>query len=215
MSFSLLTRRSRWGLSWRGWALVFVLVGIGGWLGITRIHGFLAITDPVEADYLVVEGWVADYALEAAARQYREGAYSRLFTTGGPLAKGHYLAEHQTHAELAAAVLRHMDFIPDQLVAVPTAVRGRNRTYHSAVALRDWFREQGLEVIGLNVITVGTHARRTRLHYRRAFGPEVRIGIIAVPDEDYDPQRWWQSSEGAKAVISECVGLAVEVRSKK
>jgi hypothetical protein len=29
------------------------------------------------------------------------------------------------------------------------------------------------------------------------------VGIIAVPNPDYDAQRWWRYSEGLKDVISE------------
>ena len=56
-----------------------------------------------------------------------------------------------------------------------------------------------------NVLTLGVHARRSRLLFRKAFGSDLPIGVIAVQNREYDPVRWWSSSEGAKEVISEGV----------
>ena len=88
---------------------------------------------------------------------------------------------------------------------VPAHVTGRDRTYSSAAALREWFREQGIDVRGINVITENVHARRTRLLFAEAFGPKVAIGIVAVPDPDYDPKYWWRYSEGVREVIGETI----------
>jgi uncharacterized SAM-binding protein YcdF (DUF218 family) len=81
----------------------------------------------------------------------------------------------------------------------------RDRTYCSAVALREWFREHNVAVQSLNVLTEDTHARRTRLLFKRALGKNVTVGIIAVPNPDYDPRHWWRYSEGVKDVVSESV----------
>jgi len=37
------------------------------------------------------------------------------------------------------------------------------------------------------------------------FEKESEIGVIAVPDRDYDAKRWWSSSEGVRDVIDELV----------
>ena len=79
----------------------------------------------------------------------------------------------------------------------------RDRTYGSAVALREWFREHDMTVKSLNVLTEDTHARRTRLLFEKALGKNVTVGIIAVPNPDYDARRWWRYSEGVKDVVSE------------
>ena len=79
----------------------------------------------------------------------------------------------------------------------------RDRTYRSAVALRNWFREHDMLVSGINVVTEDLHARRTRLLFQKAFGNEVHVGIIAVPHLDYPANQWWLYSEGVKDVVSE------------
>ena len=70
-------------------------------------------------------------------------------------------------------------------------------------SLRNWFREHNLAVRGINVLTEDVHARRTRLLFHKALGNDINVGIIAVPNPDYDSGRWWRYSEGIKDVLSE------------
>src|SRR5207245_6855202 len=79
------------------------------------------------------------------------------------------------------------------------------RIYSSAIALRDWFRQDNLEIHGFNVLTEDCHARRTQLLYQEAFGKNVNIGIIAVPNPDYNSKRWWRYSDGVREVIGESI----------
>jgi hypothetical protein len=58
-------------------------------------------------------------------------------------------------------------------------------------------------VKNFNVLTEDVHARRTRLLFQEAFGRDVKVGIIALPDPDYDPKRWWRYSEGVREVLGE------------
>jgi len=94
----------------------------------------------------------------------------------------------------------------DRLRAVPAPKVRRERTVASAVALREWLRQHGQMPSAVNVMTTDTHARRTRLMYERAFGRDVRIGIIAITDERFDGVRWWRSSAGLRAVSEEWIG---------
>jgi hypothetical protein len=56
-----------------------------------------------------------------------------------------------------------------------------------------------------NVVTEDAHARRTRLLFQKAFGHGVRVGIISIPNRDYDAKHWWRSSEGVREVIGEAI----------
>jgi uncharacterized SAM-binding protein YcdF (DUF218 family) len=78
-----------------------------------------------------------------------------------------------------------------------------DRTYSAAIALRTWFREHNLTVRGVNVLTEDVHARRTCLLFQKALGHNVAVGVIAVPNPDYDANHWWSYSEGVKDVVSE------------
>ena len=79
----------------------------------------------------------------------------------------------------------------------------RDRTYGSAVALRNWFRDHNMVVSGIDVVTEDVHARRTRLLFQKALGKDVQVGIIAVANVDYPANRWWHYSQGVKNVVSE------------
>jgi len=54
-----------------------------------------------------------------------------------------------------------------------------------------------------DVVTQDAHARRTRLLFQKAFGNGVSVGIISIPNPDYDAKRWWRYSEGVREVIGE------------
>ena len=88
---------------------------------------------------------------------------------------------------------------------VPSHVSGRDRTYSSAIALRNWFRAHQITVQGINVLTEDAHARRTRLLFQEAFGHDVTVGIISIQNPDYNPKRWWRYSEGVRDVLGESI----------
>jgi hypothetical protein len=71
--------------------------------------------------------------------------------------------------------------VPDTaLTAVPAGPASRDRTYSNAVALREWVRRSGLRLEALDLVSQGPHARRSRLLYQLALGPQVRVGIFAT-----------------------------------
>jgi len=199
----LIKRKERWALTVRGW-LVLIVFGIGALaVALVCAHPFLAVTNPVKGDILVVEGWLPDYALEKVIDEFRSNKYRMLVTTGGPLSKGFYLAEYKTTAELVFATLKHLGFDEELLAAVPGPDVRKDSTYASAVALKKWLLESGLSVKALNIFSMGPHARRTRLLFEKALGDNVKVGIIALESQEYDPKAWWKTSKGVRAVIGE------------
>ena len=82
------------------------------------------------------------------------------------------------------------------------------RTFLSAVVLRDRLAQEGESVSRLDIVSLGPHGRRTRLLYEHAFGDGVDVGIVSVPSREYDPNRWWASSEGTRSVVTEALGMA-------
>jgi len=59
-----------------------------------------------------------------------------------------------------------------------------------------------------DVYSVGVHTRRSRTIYRLALGGDVEVGALAARPVDYDDERWWASSTGAKKTLNEVVSLA-------
>jgi uncharacterized SAM-binding protein YcdF (DUF218 family) len=118
---------------------------------------------------------------------------------------GGYINDFNTSASVGAELLvKHG--LPKELVQmVPSRVSGRDRTYNSALALREYFQTNGMAVKNFNLMTEDVHARRSRLLFQRAFGAGVAVGIIAAPDPDYDPARWWRYSEGVREILGESI----------
>ena len=202
--WGLFDRKERWSLSWRGRLILASALLLAGALVFEGVYPFLATTHRVDADVLVVEGWIPESAIRAAADEFRSGAYRRVFTTGGPFeGSGRYINDFYTSASVGADLLKKAGVPEESLQMVPSRVMDRDRTYGSAVALRNWFREHNMSVSGIDVVTEDLHARRTRLLFQKALGRDVQVGIIAVPHPDYPASRWWRYSEGVKNVVSE------------
>jgi hypothetical protein len=202
----ILTRRERWGLSWRGWLLVTSAGLAAAYFTFLNIHPYLAVTHRVNTNVLVVEGAIQGYGIRAGAEESKNGSYERIFTTGGPLnGNGGYVNDYYTSASIAADSLKKFGIRDDLVQMVPSRVLARERTYSSAIALRDWFRDHNLPIHSFNVLTEACHARRTQLLYQEAFGKKVAVGIISVSNPDYNPKDWWRYSDGVREVIGESI----------
>ena len=179
---------------------------MAAYLVFLNVHPFLAVTHRVNTNILVVEGWIQRYAIRGGADEFNSGSYERIFTTGGPEnGSGGYINDYQTSASSGAEALKKFGIPDDVVQMVPSHVIGRDRTYSSAVALRDWLHEHKMPVHSINVLTEDAHARRTRLLYEKAFGRDVKVGIISVSNPDYNPRHWWRYSDGVREVIGESI----------
>jgi uncharacterized SAM-binding protein YcdF (DUF218 family) len=202
----LVIRRYRWTLSWKAKLLLLAMLialTLMTWWG---IYPFLAETRRVDADVLVVEGWVHSYVIRAAVDDFKSHAYRKVFTTGGPVSgKGGYINDFQTSASVGAESLVRTGLPAEVVQMVPSHEIGRDRTYSSAIALRDWLDEHKERVSSFNIITEGAHARRTRLMFQEAFGSDVKVGVISILSPDFDARHWWHYSEGTEEVIGETI----------
>jgi len=166
---------------------------------------FLTTQAPLaDAELLVVEGWMPGYAIDAAAAEFKRGAYHRLITCGSITGDGWNQTPPYTFADRAADLLKPHG-LGERVVAVPCFVERKDRTYHSALAVRAALAARGEMPAAINVVTLGPHARRSRLLFEKAFSGETRIGVIAIDDRGYEPTRWWQSSEGTREIIGETI----------
>ena len=196
----LVARRECWALTPLGRLVVVVgLVAIV--LGSLRLaYPFLAVTDRTRGKVLVVEGWTPIYTVREAASEFRRSPYQQVLVV-----QGVYDAEEQarfgcdTSGEVPRLLVQYG--VPQRLIqGIFYPAAERDRTYHSALAVRHWLSEHGAAVDSIDVATKGAHARRSRLLYEKAFGPAVRIGVIALRDRAYEPARWWRSSEGIREI---------------
>jgi len=183
--------------------LVFLITSI---FILKNLANYLAEQQPINQGILVVEGWLNNEALLSAVTQYQTNPYQQLITTGG-LIKGRQNTVYKTYAESAAAFLQNNGINKDKITALATPESAQNRTFLSAVIVRDWLIDKKQSTTEIDVFSGAVHARRTRVLYEMAFSDRYEIGIIAAKPSEYTLQQWWQTSVGAKAVITEFVGL--------
>jgi hypothetical protein len=209
MGWGLFQRKTVWLPTWRGWlagvaaAAALLLAVLFG------LFPFLAVNQPAPgADILVVEGWAPDDVLDQAVQEYRRGHYRMVLTTGCPIEQGKYTMPFETYAEMALSALKKLGLSEREVTAVPATRVNKDRTYHSAVALRDWLERNAPAATSINVVTHSCHARRTRLLFEKAFGERTKVGVLAYDCRDYGPRDWWRSSAGVRDTVGELIAYA-------
>ena len=184
------------------WLLLFILISL---FLIIQLHPFLATTQPPHQGWLTIEGWIDDYSLKQAAKHYQAGSYYGVLCTGGPIETGHYLTSYRTYPEMTAARLQHLGIPHTSIRPIIAPQVQRDRTYAAALALRKYLDQHALTNQPIHLITIGPHARRSHLLFRRALGPDTPVGITALPDPDYPSNQWYAYSEGVRNVLSEAI----------
>jgi hypothetical protein len=201
----LLVRKERWTLSWAGRFLVLLLCLGVALAAIAGLYPFLAIASPVKSEFLLVEGWLPRCALTQTVALVKTEDYRKVITSGTPAKDDWNARPGETYAELAAERLIMLGLSSNLVQAVPCAEERKDRTYNSALAVKNWCATNHIRLGSLNLVTLGPHARRSWLLYRKAFGEDVKIGVIPLEDNKYDPTRWWRSSDGFRDVIGETI----------
>jgi hypothetical protein len=200
----LVRRRELWVPTALGWAVLAALLLAGARLVLPGLYSFLAPDRPLGHGVLVVEGWISEPAFDEALQTWRAGDYVKIVTTGGFIKRGACPESFRTYAEYAARALEARGVPAESIAVVSTPDSARDRTYLSAVMVREWIGRSGLPVRALDVFSEGAHARRTWRLYRKAFGDDLAVGIRAAAPE-YDPGAWWRESSGAKDVLTEAI----------
>lgn len=198
---------------WGSLLLIALAVALAA-LALRHLGAWLATSEPATARdggtarTLVVEGWLDEASLDDAIALIARGRYERIVVAGGPIETWRAERTFPTYAERAADHLRRRGVAGIPVVAVAAPASAQDRTFLSAVVVRDWLRQNAVAADAIDLFSGGVHARRSRLVYRIAFGPEVEIGVIAAAPHSYRLERWWSTSEGAKAAIGELLSLA-------
>jgi len=201
----LLQRRLCIVPTWRGWLLLLCLTASTVCVLGRGLCTFLSVQDTVPGGVLVIEGWAPAYAARDALAEFRRHSYQGIYVTGEPLEEGNPYIGFGSYADFTAAKLQQAGAPPGIVHSVPAPFVGKDRTYTTALFLKKRLAAEGISLARVNVISIGPHARRSRLLYQMAFGPATKVGMIAIPDRDFDPDHWWKTSAGVRSVISEAI----------
>ena len=203
MRIPLFRRREALRPTWAGWLAIAAAVLVALRLLAPAMYGFLSPRSDGRADLLVIEGWIPDDAVPATVGRIRTGGYRGVLTTGGPLEYGGYLKDFGDYATASRATLVAAGAPEGAVTAVPAPRARRDRTFASAVALRDHLAAAGIASGSVSLVTFDTHARRSRLLFRRALGPAFRVDTAPYPSPRFGRSDWWTCSEGVRAVLYE------------
>jgi len=191
--------------TWQGMIFIFAIVSIITLLVIFKLESFFIVTDRVKTKVLVVEGWIPEKSLKFALKEFKDGNYDFIFTTGLIFEVRPSLTSYKSHATLAKHLLVLHGGDEKKIIAVPAGVAKRNRTFASALALKKYFRKNDIKADSFNIITVSHHSRRTRLLFEKAFGDDFNIGIISSKFSLMHKGHWMKSSYGLKTIFGEAV----------
>ena len=211
---AMFRRRQIWLPTWQGALLLVVVVAAACLIALRNLANYLAAERPATtrdgrgASTLIVEGWLDEDGLDAAIEAIGRGRYERIVASGGPIDSWREGQSWPTYAERAADYLRRHGVTSIPVVAVAAPESAQDRTFLSAIVVREWLRRQGGKVDAVDLFSGGVHARRSRLVFQMAFGPEVDVGVFAAPPRRYALDRWWTTSDGVKAVLGESISLA-------
>jgi len=188
-------------------ALAVVLLVAGIWLCVYG-EAYFSLTHRLPADVLIVEGWIGSEGIRAAAAEFERGGYKWIAATGGETQDGNGPANY---AEMAARELAQLGVPRERIVTAPSGEVEHERTFKSAVAAWRAIQMRGIHPASINVLTLGPHARRSRLVYAKIYAPSAQVGVIAWAPSSYETEPWWRSSGRTKCFLKEIVGYPFEV----
>lgn len=94
----------------------------------------------------------------------------------------------------------------ERLIIVSPVTNDWNKTAKTAKAACGRLSELGIKANGINVVTWGPHARRTRLAYRHAIGEGTEVGVVTVQYGRFSQRAWWTSRFGIFLVCKNLTG---------
>lgn len=206
--------RRRWLLvpTWRLVLIIAILLGGPITFSFLNAYKWLALTEPIpHTTTLIVEGWLPDEFLRKAANHASETHATHVFCTGIPLDHGSLDLPYMTYADYSASVMVKLGIPSERVHAVPSNAATTERTREMAHALSEYFKNHPdlSQEKRVNIITLGTHGRRSRIIFKEELGPDWQVGVISLPDPLDQPSKWFLRSRSAKDVLSELIALTL------
>lgn len=89
---------------------------------------------------------------------------------------------YRSNAEIIRNTLIDKGVDTNRVIAVTAEKTMINRTLSSVLAFREWKNEYHGKISGINVISLGTHSRRTWVTYQKIIGRKESVGVIALKE---------------------------------
>jgi len=210
MNLPLARRRQVWWPTWAGWGCLFLVAASATALWWFRAERFFSMTEREPADVLVVESWIGFEGLAAAKEEFQAGGYKWVVSAGG-LSDNPWDRVRWDLAREAGDEFGRLGIPRDRIIVASHQDTESQRTFATAAAAWRALAVAGVKPRGINVFTIGPHARRSRLIFAKVFQPEVPVGVVSWSAPKYRHEPWWRSSERAEDLIKETAGWSYEV----
>ena len=208
---SLLHRRTIWWPTPAGWLIGLACVCVPAVLWCFFGERFLAHSERLPAEALIVEGWIGIEGVQAAKAEFDRGGYRTLITAGGQF-HTRWGPQRWNYAEEAREILTRAGVPPDRIIEARAIDTDDHRTFEAAAAVSRTLTARGLHFTAVNVFTADVHARRSRLVYAKVLPAGTAVGVVAWSPSDYHPELpWWKSSDRAVDLIKETAGWLFEL----
>ena len=206
MKIKLVQQRICYRLTPLGWALILGANLILVFVIVRTIAVFLVVNKPLETEILIVDGMMPGYAYDSIVALAVKNNYHYLITAGVNMDYTFNSSEKFNTAEFSYKVLSTKKLDKCERFKAPASSVDRDRTFTSAMKVRDWFISNKLFPSKVNVVSFSCHSRRTWILYRKAFHDFAEVGIIAINDNSYDYNKWYRTSKGVRMILSETIG---------
>jgi uncharacterized SAM-binding protein YcdF (DUF218 family) len=193
--------------------VVMILLGIGLYFGspylLTIVGRYLVTEQPlIKADLiLVLSGQIPLRVLEAA-RIYQEGYAPKILLTNEPKERGSEellrLGIRIPDSQERAITLLEELHVPRSDILVIQERANSTRSEMQTVAR--FLKQHPLK--SLIIVTSKSHTTRAYKIFSSGLGSEVRVIMHPVPNDPFDPNRWWQDRTDAKDVLHEYEALS-------
>lgn len=179
---------------------VVLVVARGVWLPWMGLA--LVVADPLQSADAIVPLAGGDARSIYAAELFTSGCADWYVATDMPL---HLPGVRSSYAELIRQEAIWQGVPADRVVMVPRTVE---TTYQEAAAVAELAQARGWR--SLLVVTDPYHTRRARLCFREVLdGSGITVAVRPIEGSRYDPEAWWQTTEGLRETWTEVLKLAL------
>lgn len=192
-------------LTWPAKIIIFVAFTCTFLFVLIKIPLFLSLNSPVNGKYLVLDGIMPDYSIQRAIEIFNNQNYTTVVATGSKLEAGYFFSEKSTMAELTYATFLELGFDSTKIIVLPEGDILKDRTYTSALSLKEYFEKNQITNAEVDILAIGCHARRSKMLFKLALGDNYKVGVYSVPDDSFNINEWWKTSRGVRSVIGESI----------
>lgn len=187
-----------------GFLLLLLLFFFIIYILIKNTYSFLSPSHHPVSTTLVIEGWIPDEGLKNALAYFKRHHYRHMIITGVPITQWTYSSPFSNMADASAGTMKRLLFRDTIYRAIIPSTIQRDRTYSTFISMKSQLKEWGISSEHFDLYSMGAHARRSYLMFRKAF-PDAQIGLITDTDASFDPEYWYASSRGFRTVFGELI----------